>query len=51
MKIRINVTVDEDTLNKFDKVCGITSRSAYIRKLMSNEIESVNKSLTSNKSC
>lgn len=51
MKIRINVTVDKDTLNEFDKVCGITSRSAYMRKMMSNEVERVNKLLTSDKSC
>lgn len=38
MKIRINITVDADELRKFDSVIGDVPRSAYLRRLMNNEI-------------
>lgn len=41
MKEKVMVSLDPATIKKFDKICGIVPRSAYIRSMIINEIAAV----------
>ena len=41
MKIRINMTLNKNDLKEFDELIGDVSRSAYVRRLIRNEIKSL----------
>lgn len=45
MKRQMNIEIDSDTLSKFDVVRGMATRSAYIRKMIENEIAAANGNL------
>jgi metal-responsive CopG/Arc/MetJ family transcriptional regulator len=38
MKIKINVTVDEELIEKLDKKRGLIPRSTYINELIRNDV-------------
>ncbi len=42
MKDKIVVSIEKDKKKEFGKICGITPLSAYVRKMIEDEIESVN---------
>ena len=35
----VNFKIEKETLERFDNVCGIIPRSAYIRRMIENEIQ------------
>lgn len=45
MKRQMNIEIEADILDKFDNVRGMATRTAYIRKMIENEIAAANGSL------
>ncbi|MCK4252679.1 hypothetical protein KAX97_14625 [candidate division WOR-3 bacterium] len=41
MKEKVLVSLDTATIKQFDEICGIVPRSAYIRRMIINEIAAV----------